>query len=299
MNNIVGHKEVINNLKSIIKSGKVSNAYLFCGIKGIGKSQVAKEFAKSILCLNPIDGMYCNKCESCKTFLSSSDIVTLESEEGVIKVDAIRSLCKETMLKPTISTRRVFIINDADLMNDSSQNALLKSLEEPPKYATIILIAANKSMLKKTILSRCVTIDFHPLNKDELKEIAKRNNININDVILNYCGGSVGKLISLIDYKYLDFIEDFERTIDSGNLIEMNKSLANIKKVKTLKEDVDDILCLLIKRLSQTIEDNCNRKIKQISIIEEVRNNINRNANLEDSLDYMIVRLWEESKRRS
>ena len=299
MNNIVGHKEVIDNLKSIIKSGKISNAYLFCGVNGIGKFQVAKEFAKAILCSNPIEGVCCGECDSCKTFLSSSDIVTLESEEGVIKVDAIRSLCKEIMLKPTISNRRVFIINDADLMNDSSQNALLKSLEEPPKYATIILVASNKSMLKKTILSRCVTINFQPLSKDELKEVANQNNIVINDMALDYCNGSFGKLISLLNCNYLDYLEDLEKTIDIGNLVALNKSLTNIKKLKTIKEDIDDILCLLIKRLSQTIDANYNKRISQIGIIEEVRNNINRNANLEDSLDYMIIRLWEESKRRN
>ncbi len=299
MNSIVGHKKIIENLRSIIKNGKVSNAYLFCGMDGIGKFLVAKEFAKSILCSNTNEGVYCDHCESCNSFSSSSDFVVVESEEGIIKVDVIRALCKEIMLKPTISNRRVFVINDADLMNDSAQNALLKSLEEPPKYATIILVATNKSMLKKTILSRCVTIDFHELSKEELKEISTKNDINVNDMLLDYCGGSFGKLISLSNCSYLGLLEALGNAINNGNLIEMNKSLSGIKKIKTIKEEIDDILNLLIKRFSQSIEGNHAKTINQISIIEEVRNNINRNANLEDSLDYMIIRLWEESKRRN
>ena len=139
LKDIVGHKEIINSLNNIVRNGKISNAYLFCGTDGIGKFLIAKEFAKSILCLNNKDGMYCDNCDSCKTFSSTSDLVILESEDGIIKIDSIRSLCKDVMLKPTISDRKVLIINDADTMGDPAQNALLKSLEEPPKYATIIL----------------------------------------------------------------------------------------------------------------------------------------------------------------
>ena len=299
MENIVGHEKIIESLKNIVKSGKISNAYLFCGMDGTGKFLISKEFAKSILCLNSIDGKYCDNCDSCKTVNSSSDLTILESEEGVIKVDRVRLLCKEIMLKPTISNRRVFIINDADLMNDSAQNALLKSLEEPPKYATIILVATNKSKLKKTILSRCVTIDFHELSKDELISISKQNDIEINDTLLNYSGGSFGKLLSLINCDYLNLIDDFKNSIDSGSILEMNKALSGIKKIKTLKEDINDIINMLVKMLSHTLTEDCKNRVKQISIIEEARNNINRNANLEDSLDYMAVRLWEESKRRN
>ena len=298
MNNIVGHNKIIESLKSIIKSGKISNAYLFCGIDGIGKFLIAKEFAKSILCLDPKDGVYCDVCESCKSFSSTSDLVVLESEDGLIKVDAVRSLCREIMLKPTISDRKVFIINDADTMGDPAQNALLKSLEEPPKYATLILIASNKSMLRKTILSRCVTIDFSSLSNYELKQIANKYGIILDDAILDYCGGSIGKAIRLTQCGYFDLVEELEKAINSGSLIEMNRALVELKKYKTIKEEINDILNLLINKLSKSLTNDCNRRVKQISIIEEVNENIKRNINFEDSLDYMIVRIWEEGNRR-
>ena len=162
----------------------------------------------------------------------------------------------------------------------------------------LILIVSNKSSLRKTILSRCVTIDFSPLSVEELKQIANKYNIELDNNIIDYCGGSFGKAIKLIESGYFDLIEELEKAINNGNLIEMNRAITNLKKYKTIKEEINDILNLLIKKLSKSLENDCNRIIKQIGIIEEVKENLKRNINFEDSLDYMIVRIWEEGSRR-
>ena len=162
MDSLIGNIEQRNNLKKIIQNKTVGHAYMFVGPDGIGKSLIAKEFAKSVLCLNATD-RYCDNCECCEIFENSPDYIYLSDEEGVIKVGEIRKLSENIILKPVKSAKRVFIINNADTMNEAAQNALLKILEEPPSYATIILVLTNKERILRTIKSRCTEINFLPL----------------------------------------------------------------------------------------------------------------------------------------
>ena len=267
---------------------------MFCGEAGIGKFLYAKEFAKSVLCLSPTD-TYCGECEHCIRFNTSPDFVVVEPEDGLIKVETIRNLSENIMLKPTLSSRRCFIIRDADLMNDSAQNALLKILEEPPEYAVIILTVQNKNKVIGTIRSRCTIIDFKPLTNDELKKIFDTK--DVSDELLYYSNGSAGRLESLLSKDYINLVLKFDNALNMADLIEMNSAFSEIKKIKTIKEDIDDILDLLIIKLGKSIEEDSNKKAKQIEIIEKTRNNLLRNANFDTSLDYMIVQLWEINKR--
>ena len=138
--NIIGHKEIREKLRNLIINGKTSHAYLFYGKEGIGKSLVAIEFARNMMCRNKNNGMSCGNCEACKTYENSGDFHIIEPEKNIIKVDDIRNLISEIYLKPTTASKKCFIIDNADLMNESAQNAILKVLEEPPKYASIILV---------------------------------------------------------------------------------------------------------------------------------------------------------------
>ena len=146
----------------------------FHGKAGIGKRLVAIEYAKNMMCPNSFEGVACDVCEVCKTFETNGDFSIIEPEKNLIKVDEIRKLINEIYLKPTKANRKCFIINDADLMNENAQNALLKVLEEPPKYASIILIAENKEKLLSTIKSRVVEENFSVLSKNEMKNILRR-----------------------------------------------------------------------------------------------------------------------------
>ena len=292
--NIVGHSGVIKELENIVHNNTIGHAYLFYGIDGIGKFLVAKYFAKALTCLNNKNGVPCEECESCKTFNNTSDVLIVEPEDGLIKVDKIRATTDEIMLKPTVSIHKVIIINDADCMNEQAQNALLKVLEEPPQYATIILIASNKEKLLKTILSRTTTISFSPLSNDEIASVF--SNEELNKELLEYAGGSAGKYHKLADASYIDCILELQKVLNSSNLLEINTVITSLKKDKSVKENINEILDLLIVKLGSNLIENPTQKIKFIELVEEVRNNIKRNANFDTQLDYLAIKIWEMNK---
>jgi len=170
--NIIGNERNKETLKNIIQKGNVSHSYIFSGQEGIGKYLFAREFAKGILCL---DGKNrpCGKCKSCLEMENSNnpDFFELNADGNSIKIDQIRNINKKVLEKPIVSKRKVYIINDADLMTKEAQNSLLKTLEEPPEYVIIILVASNDNMFLNTIKSRCIKISFNKLTDDDLERV--------------------------------------------------------------------------------------------------------------------------------
>ena len=181
--NIIGNERNKELLKKIVDTNNIAHSYMFVGKESIGKLLFAKEFAKSILCL---EGKTCNKCKSCIQFDTSNnpDFYILEPEGNSIKIDQIRELTKNVYEKPVVSTRKVYIINDSNLMTKEAQNSLLKTLEEPPEYVTIILITSNENLFLPTIKSRCTKISFNKLTDDELADILQKeyNYSNIAEI---------------------------------------------------------------------------------------------------------------------
>lgn len=290
MNSIIGNEEPKNNLKKIIQTQNIGHAYMFVGPDGIGKFKIACEFAKAILCENPTD-MYCGQCECCEIFENSPDFISISDVEDVIKVGDIRDLSENIILKPVKSNRRVFIINNADKMNESAQNALLKILEEPPAYATIILVLSNKEKLLRTIQSRCIEVHFLPLTMQEMKQYYQGK--EVNEELFQYARGSIGKLEKIKDSNYIENVIELEKALSYQDLLEMNRALTKIKENKVIKENIQDILDLLIVKLNSELAQNYKKKIAQIEIIEECRRKLKRNANFDITLDCMMVKLWE------
>lgn len=290
MDTIIGNKNQRDNLKKIIRTGNIGHAYMFVGQEGIGKSMIAREFAKTILCENPTD-TFCGRCECCDIFENSPDFVFVSSNEDIIKVGEIRELSENIILKPVKSNHRVFIINNADRMNESAQNALLKILEEPPTYAIIILILSNKEKILKTIQSRCVEIYFNSLSFEEIKSFYEGQ--EINPELFKYARGSIGKLEKLKNTNYIENVIELEKALSFQNLLEMNQALNKIKENKNVKENMQDVLELLIIKLNSELKENYEKKIMQIEIIEECKKNLKRNANFDITLDYMMIKLWE------
>ncbi len=290
MEKIVGNSKIVSELKKIIKNKSFRHAYMFSGVDGIGKFLIAKEFAKSILCLDSSD-TYCSKCEACNCFEASPDFVLIEPEDGLIKVDSIRTLAENIMLKPTISSKRVFIIRDAECMNESAQNALLKILEEPPLYATIILITSNKEKILRTIKSRCTILEFNRLTDDEIKKIFP--NEDISDEMLSFSNGSAGKYLKLKRSDYTDCLSILEQALNLNDLLSINRAMDALREIKTIKEDIYDVLDLLIIKLGKDLLKDSKKKIGQIEAIETIRNNLEHNANFDTSLDYLAIKLWE------
>ena len=276
MISFIGNSQVVSELNNIVSSGMIGHAYMFFGPDGVGKFILAKKFAEEIE--------------------ASLDVTIIEPENGLIKVDVIRALSENIMLKPTVSNRRVFIINNADAMNESAQNALLKILEEPPSYAVIILITSNKEKILMTIKSRCTIINFKKLTNDELQSIFPEE--KITKEMFDFSNGSAGKYIKLKNSNYAESIALLEEALVNKNLLEINKTFTNLKQIKTIKDDIDDILDLLIIKLGSDLLIDSQKKIEQVELVEEVRSNIKRNANFENSLDYLAIRLWEINNKK-
>lgn len=175
--NIIGNEKTKELLRKSIRQKNIVHSYLFLGIEGIGKNLLAKEFAKMILCES--DEKPCNKCKSCIEFENNNnpDFMLINNDEKVIKIDQIRYMNQKISEKPITSSKKVYIINNSDTMTKEAQNCLLKTLEEPPSYATIILIASNENKLLNTIRSRCIKVNFSKLKYEELQEYINKNNI--------------------------------------------------------------------------------------------------------------------------
>ena len=193
--NIVGQEKVVEVLKNQIKNDRTGHAYLFTGVRGTGKTSIAKIMAQAINCLNLKDGNPCNECKICKSILegNNTDIIEMDaaSNNGV---DDIRSIKDEISFLPTSSKYRVYIIDEVHMLSMGAFNALLKTLEEPPSHVKFILATTEPQKLPATIISRCQRFEFIKIDEEKiyglLKKIAVEMNIKIEDNAL--------KLISIL-----------------------------------------------------------------------------------------------------
>ena len=170
---IIGQNMIKDHLQNALKSGNVSHAYIINGERYSGKEYIAKVFAMALQCEKKgVDP--CNECHSCKQALSGNqpDIIHLTHEKpNTITVDDIRDqINKDIVVKPYASDKKIYIINEAEKMNTQAQNALLKTLEEPPEYAVILILTTNVDALLPTILSRCVILNMKPVEDRLVKE---------------------------------------------------------------------------------------------------------------------------------
>ena len=188
LDEVVGQNEVKKILASSVKNGTITHAYLFSGPRGTGKTTMAKILAKMVNCLNPIDGNACGECEICKNILNSNDVIEIDaaSNNGV---DEIRDLREKANLVPTNAKYKVYIIDEVHMLTTQAFNALLKTLEEPPKHVIFILATTEYYKIPLTITSRCQKFQFNKISNDEivgrLREISKLENIEIEDEALN------------------------------------------------------------------------------------------------------------------
>lgn len=291
--NILGNDQIKNMLKQAIDKKKISHSYLMIGTEGIGKRLLATEFAKAILCLS--ENKICNNCKSCIEFDSNNnpDFLCLEPEGNSIKIEQIRELQKRIQEKPIISTKKVYIINDAELMTTEAQNCLLKTLEEPPEFATIILIGSNENAFLTTIKSRCMILHFNQIEDFLLKKYLKEN-YQIKDItknMLDLFQGSIGKAISLKDKQEQYYcLEEIIDKLNKNDLIDILK-LAEI--LYKSKEDIFEILdymnIILLKMAKQNyLYTNC------IQIVENTKKRLKQNANYDMCIDNMLFNMWEE-----
>ena len=174
--NVIGNDKNKIFLNKIVSSNNTVHSYMFEGIEGIGKSIFARDFAKMLLCIGK-NKTECGTCKSCIEFENNNnpDCIQIKPDGKVIKIEQIRQMQEKILEKPIVSDKKVYIIDDADLMTKEAQNCLLKTLEEPPRFVIIILVLSNESKILNTIKSRCMKIIFEKLKNEELNKYAIEN----------------------------------------------------------------------------------------------------------------------------
>ena len=205
---IVGQKHITTTLVHQIQSGNISHAYLFTGSRGTGKTSTAKIFAKAINCQNPQNGSLCGECEVCRALSdpNNMDIVEIDAASNN-RVDEVRDIREKVKFMPVSAKYKVYIIDEVHMLTESAFNALLKTLEEPPKHIVFILATTEVQKLPATIISRCMRFDFHLLDdsvlKTHLKRIFEQEKISCDEdsysLIVKSAQGSVRDMLSIAE----------------------------------------------------------------------------------------------------
>lgn len=280
-------------LRNILKNNTVSHSYMFIGENSIGKLLFAKEFAKGILCAD-INDKPCGNCASCKKFDNGNhpDFFILD-EEDTIKNEQIREINKSILEKPIENFKKVYIINNSENMTIQAQNSLLKTLEEPPEHAVIILITANENKMLTTIKSRCTKIKFNPLNNSEICTILKQKYQidNLTDDLLKLAGGSIERALKVQTNEHTyNYLEKTFKDIKNINELEFLKTKEEITQNKDEINSILEYINIILKDLST----NDPKYINCIFIVEQTKERLKRNSNFDMTIDNLLLKIWEE-----
>ncbi len=251
---IVGHRQIIEHLQKAISYGKVSHAYIFNGPEKSGKRMLAEAFAMTLQCQAGGDAP-CLKCHSCKQAQSHNhpDILYLTHEKpATISVEDIRrQINNDITIKPYAGPYKIYIVDEAEKMNQQAQNALLKTIEEPPSYGIILLLTTNADAFLPTILSRCITLNLQMVPDAEIKaHLMKEYRIPDYqaDICVAFAQGNVGKAIQLAGNE--DFMElknsvlQLVKRIRDIELYEMTEAIKQIGDYKLQINDYFDLLMI-------------------------------------------------------
>ena len=207
-NGLIGQEHVVQTLINQIKTDRIGHAYLFCGARGTGKTSAAKIFARAINCLSPVNGSPCGKCEVCKALADNSNLDILEMDAASNnKVENVREIREKIQYPPVSGRYKVYIIDEVHMLTTEAFNALLKTLEEPPKHAVFILATTEAHKLPSTILSRCMRFDFRLIPTAKIaeligkiyKEVGKEYDDEALTAIARAGAGSVRDALSIAD----------------------------------------------------------------------------------------------------
>ena len=269
---ILAQDHITDHFRKTIASNHLSHAYIFTGQDGVGKTLLAKEFSKAIFCGEKEDDS-CNLCHNCVRIENNHhpDIHWIEIEEKAkfLKIDNIRDLQHSVKLSPVESNYKIFIIKEADRMNEEASNCLLKTLEEPPASTIIILIANSLTPVKETIKSRCQIIRFHPIPAHIIEDqLIKRFDADTSKVgwISRFSSGSMGNAFELLEDNF------YEKNSDIVNRI----GVSGIDNLLLAEEVIDNYLSS-----SETLEEkrqalrrilNCILQFYRDLLVVKIRN---------------------------
>jgi len=286
---VVGQEHVVKTLKNAIKRGKIAHAYLFSGPRGIGKTTIARILAKAVNCENIKDGEPCNKCVVCKNINQNKflDLVEIDAATHT-QVDKIRDIIEKINFSPVSGKYKVYIIDEVHMLSKGAFNALLKTLEEPPKHVIFILATTEIHKIPATIISRCQRFDFHRIKISEIKKrlegIAKQEKVKVEKgvfdfIAVNSSGGMrdseslFGQILSLEDknitlkeVQEILALADISKTIKLIKLIVEKKYGEAVNYVSEITNDGYDL-----EQFGESVVEYC-RKLMLIKISPEIKN---------------------------
>ncbi len=286
-NNLIGQEHIVTTLVNQIIGEKLGHAYLFTGTRGTGKTSAAKIFAKAINCLNPVNSSPCGECEVCKALADPSNIDVIEIDAASNNgVNEIRELREKVQYPPVSCRYKVYIVDEVHMLTGAAFNALLKTLEEPPKHVVFILATTEVHKIPATILSRCMRFDFRLISterianliskiydeqgkayeKEAVFAIAKagegsiRDALSIADIALSYGNGKLtyDNVMDILGSSNSDLLTEFVKDVinsDTGAVLHTIDTLASLgKSMGVLIKDVTAIVrdLLVVKTCSNS-----------------------------------------------
>lgn len=251
--NIIGHEQIIQHMSAALKSKKISHAYIFEGPNGSGKNMLATAFAAAMECEAGY-GDSCGMCRSCHQMETGNqpDVKRLTHEKPMtISVDDVRRQINADMLiKPYSSKYKIYIVDEAEKMNEQAQNALLKTIEEPPEYGIIMLLTNNLDAMLPTILSRCITFHLKPVRSDKIVDLLTTQ-YEIPDYKAQICAafsqGIVGKAIQMASSEDFNDLQYHVRNIVK-NVYDMDvyELVDTVKQLSVYKTDINDVIDMMM-----------------------------------------------------
>ena len=247
------------------------------------------------MCINK-ETKLCGNCKSCLEFVKSNNPdyyeINLQEDESSIKIEAIRQMQKKVQELPIVSEQKVYIIDDSELMTKEAQNCLLKTLEEPPEFVTIILRVSNENLILNTIKSRCLKIYFNDLSEEELKKyINEKLDISeFTENMIKACGGSIGK--ASIIYENKEIYSELDRIFTNVENYTLTDVVSKLEILYKSKDEIQDILEYLNTIFINKAKENI-KYIDYIKYIEETKRCINANCNYDMSIDNLIFKIFE------
>ena len=248
---IVGHEQIKEHLQLVIRDDKPFHAYIFQGDVGVGKETVARTFAAALQCQGEGEKL-CKVCPSCHQMESGNqpDVIWVTRERSSLGVDEIREqLCNTMDIKPFSSPYKIYIVSEAEKMTEAAQNALLKTIEEPPEYGVVILLTSNISALLPTIQSRCLTLEFRPLSTATVEKFLT-SQCEVPDYLAKssaaFAQGNLGKAMRYA--KSDDFIESKDMILSLLRRVRempVTDMLEVIQDLGTRKEEIRDYIDLM------------------------------------------------------
>lgn len=242
--NIIGHEQLVSYFLRSLEHGNISHAYILSGEDGMGKMTLTKAFAQALLCETR---NACGHCDSCLRFASGNHpdmIYVTHEKENSIGVEEIRQqVISDTEIRPYYGGYKIYVIDEAEKLTPSAQNALLKTIEEPPEYVIIILLSSHEESFLQTILSRCITLRLRPLSDAAVADYLKQHYAleqHQASIYAAFARGNLGKAITLADSER--FMEMHGKTIEILKNIYDRPLYQSLNDLKDLKDEIHEVL---------------------------------------------------------